>query len=70
MAWVQNSACQKPKELGYAQKLWTYGLLTAHLRREARSAGYPELEQVSQETVVVRKSDSWTSLAIDGLKGS
>ena len=48
MAWVQNSACQKPKELGYAQELWTYALLTAHLRREARSAGYPELEQVSR----------------------
>jgi transposase len=48
MAWVQNSACQKLKELGYAQELWTYGLLTAHLRREARSAGYPELEQVSR----------------------
>ena len=48
MAWVQNSACQKPKELGYAQELWTYGLLTAHLRREARSAGYPELEQASR----------------------
>jgi transposase len=48
IAWVQNSACQKPKELGYAQELWTYGLLTAHLRREARSAGYPELEQVSR----------------------
>jgi len=48
IAWVQNSACQKSKELGYAQELWTYGLLTAHLRREARSAGYPELEQVSR----------------------
>ena len=22
IAWVQNSACQKPKELGYAQELW------------------------------------------------
>src|SRR5450755_4610149 len=48
MAWVQNCACQKPKELGYAQELWTYGLLTAHLRRQARAAGYPELERVSR----------------------
>ena len=48
IAWVQNSACQKPKELGYAQELWTYGLLTTHLRRQARSAGYPELERVSR----------------------
>src|SRR4029077_3547627 len=48
MAWVQNCACQKPKELGYAQELWTYGLLTAHLRQQARAAGYPELERVSR----------------------
>jgi transposase len=48
IAWVQNSACQKPKELGYAQELWTYGLLTAHLRQQARAAGYPELERVSR----------------------
>src|SRR5262249_17267396 len=33
MAWVQHCACQKPKELGYAQELWTYRLLTAHVRR-------------------------------------
>src|SRR5258708_8955293 len=44
IAWVQNCACQKPKELGYAQELWTYGLLTAHLRQQARAAGYPEPE--------------------------
>src|SRR5260370_15613018 len=42
IAWVQNCACQKPKELGYAQELWTYGLLTAHLRQHARPAVYPE----------------------------
>ena len=48
IAWVQNCACQKPKELGYAQELWTYGLLTAHLRQQARAAGYPELERVSR----------------------
>src|SRR5260370_4584893 len=46
MAWVQNCACQKPKELGYAQELWTYGLLTAHLRQQARAAGDPELGRV------------------------
>ena len=40
IAWVQNCACQKPKELGDAQELWTYGLLIAHLRQQARPAGY------------------------------
>src|ERR1019366_1463029 len=24
IAWIQNLACQKPKDLGYAQELWTY----------------------------------------------
>jgi hypothetical protein len=41
IAWVKNCAGQKPKELGYAQELWTYGLLTARLRQQARAAGYP-----------------------------
>jgi transposase len=48
IAWVQHCARQKPKELGYAQELWTYRLLTAHVRRHCRAAGYPELEQVSR----------------------
>ena len=34
--------------MGYAQELWTYGLLTAHLRQQARAAGYPERERVSR----------------------
>lgn len=48
IAWVQNWACQKPKDCGYAQELWTYGLLTTHLRRHCRAAGHPELERVSR----------------------
>ena len=48
IAWVQHCACQKPKELGYAQELWTYRLLTAYVRRHCRATGYPELEQVSR----------------------
>lgn len=48
IAWVQHCACQKPKELGYAQELWTYRLLTMHVRRHCRAAGYPQLEQVSR----------------------
>lgn len=48
IAWVQHCACQKPKELGYAQELWTYRLLTVHLRRHCQQAGYPELEHLSR----------------------
>src|SRR5580693_8395938 len=48
IAWIQNLACQKPKDLGYAQELWTYQLLTAHVRREAPAAGYGELSRLSR----------------------
>jgi len=48
IAWIQHVACQKPKDLGYAQELWTYGLLTAHVRREASAAGHGELSRLSR----------------------
>ena len=48
IAWVQNCACQKPKELGYSYELWTYKLLTAHVRRTCVAAGHPALHQLSR----------------------
>lgn len=48
IAWIQNLACQKPKDLGYAQELWTYKLLTEHVHREARAAGHGELARLSR----------------------
>ena len=48
IAWIQNLACQKPKDLGYAQELWTYKLLTGHIRREATAAGHGELARLSR----------------------
>ena len=48
IAWVQNCACQKPKELGYSYELWTYRLLTAHVRRHCDAAGHPALRQLSR----------------------
>jgi transposase len=48
IAWIQNLACQKPKDLGYAQELWTYKLLTEHVHREARAAGHGELGRLSR----------------------
>ena len=47
-AWVLHGACQKPKELGYSYELWTYGLLTQHLRQHCEAAGYPELRRLSR----------------------
>jgi len=48
IAWIQNLACQKPKDLGYAQELWTYQLLTGHIRREAPAAGHVGLVRLSR----------------------
>lgn len=47
-AWVQNCACQKPKELGYSYELWTYRLLTAHIRGHCAEAGHPALQRLSR----------------------
>jgi len=48
IAWVMNCACQKPKELGYSYELWTYKLLTAHVRQHCVAAGHPALQKVSR----------------------
>jgi transposase len=48
LAWVQNCACQKPKELGYSYELWTYKLLTSHVHRHCVAAGYPMLKSLSR----------------------
>ena len=48
IAWVQNCACQKPKELGYSYELWTYRLLVAHIRRHCVAAGHPALHKLSR----------------------
>lgn len=48
ITWVLNCACQKPKELGYSYELWTYKLLTAHLRQHCVAAGHPALQKLSR----------------------
>ena len=48
IAWVKNCACQKPKELGYSYELWTYKLLTAHVRQHCVAAGHPDLKALSR----------------------
>lgn len=50
-AWVVALACQKPKELGYAQELWTTRLLAKHVRRECGAAGHPSLQRLARGTV-------------------
>jgi len=48
LAWVQHCACQKPKELGYAEELWTFSLLQKHVRKHCTEAGHPSLIQLSR----------------------
>lgn len=50
-AWVVALACQKPKDLGYAQELWTTRLLAKHVRKHCVAAGHPSLMQLSRGTV-------------------
>src|SRR6516162_11696860 len=40
--WVVDLACQKPKDLGYAQELWTTRLLARHVRTHCGEAGHPQ----------------------------
>ena len=59
MAWVQHVACQKPKELGYSYELWTYQLLTAHVRQHCVAAGHPALRKLSRSKLhkILRKGE-------------
>lgn len=50
-AWVVSLACQKPKELGYAQELWTTRLLAKHVRGHCVAAGHASLQQLARGTV-------------------
>ena len=49
--WVVNLACQKPKDLGYAQELWTTRLLASHVQEHCRAAGHGNLAQLARGTV-------------------
>jgi transposase len=49
--WVVDLACQKPKDLGYAQELWTTRLLAKHIRTHCVEAGHPHLQRLGRGTV-------------------
>lgn len=50
-AWITNLACTKPKDIGYAEELWTYRLLGRHIQTHCTDAGYPGLSRISHSTV-------------------
>lgn len=49
--WVVDLACQKPKDLGYPEELWTTARLAAHVRKHCVDAGYPSLAKLGRGTV-------------------
>ena len=58
-AWVVSIACQKPKDLGYASKIWTMDALAKHIRNYCQQAGYPALSRLVKGTVskILSKAD-------------
>src|ERR1700716_367867 len=50
-SWVVDLACQKPKDLGYAQELWTTRLLAKHIRKHCVEEGHPQLQTLGRGTV-------------------
>ena len=46
-AWVVSLACQKPKDLGYAEELWTTRLLASHVRQHCVTQGHPSLQHLA-----------------------
>ena len=50
-SYVQDIACQSPKELGYAQELWTQRKLVEHIQKHCEEAGHPVLSHISVSMV-------------------
>jgi hypothetical protein len=50
-AWGVDLASQKPKDLGYAQELWTTRLLAQHIRSHCVAAGPPQLQKLGPGAV-------------------
>lgn len=44
--WVVALACRKPKDLGYAEGLWTMKLLAQHARQHCERANHPSLSKL------------------------
>lgn len=49
--WIVDLACQKPKDLGYPEELWTTARLSAHIRKHCVEAGHPSLANLGRGTV-------------------
>jgi transposase len=50
-AWLVSLACDKAKEHGYPQEIWTTRLLTSHAQEHCVAAGHDCLSRLSQGTL-------------------
>lgn len=50
-AWVIHLACSSPRDSGYAHELWTYSLLSKHVKKKCNDKGYPRLKNASKSLV-------------------
>jgi len=57
-AWLQSLACQKPKDLGYSNELWTMRLLAQHVREHCEAEGHACLNRLARGTVSKMLSQS------------
>ena len=49
--WIISQACKSPLELDFPYTLWTYNLLTAHIKKQASIKGNTRLSQIAKSTI-------------------
>lgn len=59
VAWMIDTACQRPADLGYSQELWTLKNLHQHIQDNAETAGYPRLKTITRSMLqkILKRSD-------------
>lgn len=50
-AWVLSLACQQPKNMGYADEVWSISLLAKHIRSVCEAEGHPALRRANKSLV-------------------
>jgi len=50
-AWIISQACKSPLELDYPYTLWTYNLLTEHIKKQASTKGNTRLSKIAKSTI-------------------
>lgn len=59
IAWIIDIACQRPKDLGYSQELWTLKNLHQHIQKNAENAGFLRLKTMTKPMLqkILKKSE-------------